>query len=68
MAPLMASSMASTLDLLINILSAKLGGYVQNASTVIKLLPLIFIAVAGLFLGKPSAIEFNNITNMTSFG
>lgn len=53
---------------LVNILSAKLGGYVQNASTVIKLLPLIFIAVAGLFLGKPSSIEFNDITNMTSLG
>ena len=46
---------------LINILSAKLGGYVQNASTVIKLLPLIFIAVAGLFFGKPSSIKFNDI-------
>ena len=53
---------------LINILSKKLGGYVQNVSTIIKLIPLIFIALAGLFFGNPSIEEFTNINNITSFG
>lgn len=35
---------------LTNILSKKLGGYVQNVATIIKLIPLIFIALLGLFL------------------
>ncbi len=38
---------------IINILSAKLGGYVQNAAMVIKLVPLLLIALAGLFFGNP---------------
>ncbi|AYE35772.1 APC family permease [Clostridium septicum] len=50
-----------------NILSAKLGGIFQNASTVIKIIPLIFIAIAGLVFGKPSAIAITDITNMQSF-
>ncbi len=33
----------------INILSYKLGGYIQNAAAVIKLIPLIAIAIAGIF-------------------
>ncbi len=33
----------------INIISYKLGGYIQNLSTIIKLLPLILIAAVGLF-------------------
>lgn len=33
----------------INILSYKLGGYIQNLATIIKLLPLLVIAVAGFF-------------------
>ena len=37
-----------------NILSAKLGGYIQNASTVIKMIPLLLIAVAGLIAGHPA--------------
>ena len=36
-----------------NICSAKLGGILQNAATALKLLPLLLIAVCGLFLGKP---------------
>ena len=36
-----------------NICSAKLGGILQNAATTLKLLPLLLIAVCGLFLGKP---------------
>ena len=41
---------------IINILSAKLGGYAQNASMVIKLIPLLLIALAGLFLGNPGQV------------
>ncbi len=37
----------------INTLSAKLGGFFQNFSMFIKLIPLILIAVLGLVLGKP---------------
>ena len=40
----------------INTLSAKLGGYFQNASMIIKLVPLLLIAIAGLFLGKPGEL------------
>ncbi len=36
----------------INILSLKLGGYFQNLSTVIKLIPLLGIAVFGVFFGS----------------
>ncbi|RPF42267.1 APA family basic amino acid/polyamine antiporter [Hydrogenoanaerobacterium saccharovorans] len=38
-----------------NVASAKLGGYFQNISTVIKLLPLLLFAVAGFALGNPTA-------------
>lgn len=37
----------------VNILSLKLGGYFQNASTVIKLIPLLAIALVGIFWGRP---------------
>ncbi len=36
----------------INVISYKLGGYIQNLSTIIKLLPLILIATVGLFWSK----------------
>lgn len=38
----------------INIVSVKLGGYFQNLSTVIKLIPLLGIAIIGLFWGQPN--------------
>ncbi len=38
---------------LCNVLSAKLGGYIQNGATIIKLIPLFVIAVAGLAVGDP---------------
>lgn len=47
---------------IINILSYKLGGYLQNAATIIKLIPLILIAVAGLIYGNPAPILAENIT------
>lgn len=39
-----------------NILSAKLGGYFQNIATVIKLLPLFIIGIAGIVAGDPTHI------------
>ena len=39
-----------------NIFSAKLGGYFQNLATVIKLLPLFIIGIAGLVAGDPTHI------------
>ncbi len=39
-----------------NILSAKLGGYFQNLATVIKLLPLLIIGIAGIVAGDPTHI------------
>ncbi len=47
---------------IINILSAKLGGYVQNAAMVIKLVPLIMIALAGLLLGNPGQVMSEDIS------
>lgn len=42
-----------------NVLSPKFGGFFQNASTVIKLIPLLLIAVGGLIFGDP-------VTNFTT--
>lgn len=39
-----------------NVLSAKLGGYFQNFATVIKLIPLFVIGIAGLVAGNPSHV------------
>jgi APA family basic amino acid/polyamine antiporter len=51
-----------------NILSRKLGGYLQNAATIIKLFPLILIAIVGLILGDPKQIDISNISSMKSLG
>lgn len=51
-----------------NVLSAKAGGYFQNASTVIKLIPLILIAIVGIAYGDPKTISPTDITNMQSIG
>ncbi len=40
----------------LNMLSAKLGGFFQNASMFIKLIPLLLIIVLGLIFGKPGAV------------
>ncbi len=37
----------------LNLLSARLGGYFQNATLVLKMVPLIIIAVAGFAFGQP---------------
>ena len=36
-----------------NLISSKIGGYFQNATTLIKLIPLLVIAIAGLLWGAP---------------
>lgn len=41
----------------VNLLSVKLGGYFQNAATVIKMIPLIVIAVLGLCFAPDQALE-----------
>ncbi|MDF2942055.1 MAG: amino acid permease-associated region [Herbinix sp.] len=53
-----------TVLFIVNTLSAKLGGYFQNASMLIKLIPLLVIAIAGLIFGKPSTLR---LTDMESF-
>lgn len=57
---------------IMNALSAKLGGYFQNASMIIKMIPLVIIAVAGLIFGNPSEVTSNSIetfkTATISFG
>ena len=53
---------------IINSLSAKLGGLFQNASTIIKLVPLVLIAIAGLIFGDVSNISLSNVESMQSVG
>lgn len=47
---------AITFFFLINTLSAKLGGFFQNASMIIKIIPLLLIAVIGLVRGTPGEV------------
>ena len=49
-----------------NILSTKLVGFIQNGATVIKLIPLVLIAIAGLMFGDPSSIAISDVTSMES--
>lgn len=44
-----------TLCFLWNVWSARLGGILQNTATVLKLFPLLLIAVCGLFAGDPQS-------------
>lgn len=55
---------------LVNILSFKLGGYFQNLSTVIKLIPLIGIAIIGIFWGaqNPSLPEGIELVSKSDVG
>jgi APA family basic amino acid/polyamine antiporter len=50
-----------TICFIFNTLSAKLGGYFQNVTMVIKLIPLFIIAFCGLLFGDPAA-GFANIS------
>ena len=51
-----------------NLLSPRLGGLFQNASTFIKLIPLAAIAIAGLVLGNPVATLTTSQTMGSSAG
>lgn len=46
---------------LINTFSAKLGGYFQNTAMIIKMLPLIIIAVAGFIYGNPGDLAIQDL-------
>lgn len=53
----------------VNIISFKLGGYFQNLSTIVKLIPLIGIALIGLFYGAanpdiPQGVELIRRSNV----
>ena len=39
---------------IMNYLSAKMAGYFQNASTIIKIIPLFIVAIVGLIFGDPN--------------
>ncbi|MDF2877755.1 MAG: family permease [Clostridia bacterium] len=45
---------------LTNLLSSRLGGLFQNASTIIKLIPLVLIGVLGLLFGSSEPLSFAN--------
>lgn len=48
---------------LFNALSARLGGYIQNGTMIIKLIPLVLIAIAGLVFGNPvESMKFNTVS------
>ena len=48
---------AAIMCFLMNVISANLGGYFQNCSTIIKMIPLIIIAVAGFIYGDVGSIS-----------
>lgn len=50
-----------TVLFIVNVLSAKMGGYFQNAAMFIKLIPLILIAIAGLFFGHTPSMTTESI-------
>ncbi len=50
---------------IMNILSLKLGGYFQNLSTVIKLIPLLGIAILGVILGAANPEIPQGVTLVT---
>ena len=49
-----------------NIFSAKIGGYIQNATMIIKLIPLLVIALLGIFLGNPGEIVQTDVMHFGS--
>jgi APA family basic amino acid/polyamine antiporter len=50
-----------TLLFIMNTLSARLGGYFQNGAMIIKTIPLVIIAAAGLIFGKPGEITMEGL-------
>lgn len=51
---------------LVNILSKMLGGYIQNISTIIKIIPLILIAIIGVFVGNINEIRVSDLVRNNS--
>ena len=56
-----------TFSMIVNTVSAKLGGAFQNFTTISKMLPLVIIAVCGLLFGNP-ARGIQSITPQASAG
>lgn len=52
----------ATILYVVNILSKILGGFFQNAATIIKIIPLLLIAVSGIIFGNNQEITINNLT------
>ncbi|MDO5567524.1 MAG: amino acid permease, partial [Planctomycetia bacterium] len=57
-----------TLFFAMNMLSGAVGGYFQNASMIIKLIPLLLFAVIGMIYGKPGAVISHDIESIKSTG
>ena len=57
---------ATAILFLVNIFSKKIGGYLQVSSTVIKLIPLLLIAILGLVKGNPTNITMTSVLGNTS--
>ncbi|WP_317367018.1 APC family permease [uncultured Tyzzerella sp.] len=53
---------------LINTLSAKFGGYFQNAAMIIKLIPLVLFAVFGLLKGNPQGVLTADMESIKTTG
>ncbi len=49
----------------INALSAALGGFIQNAAMIIKIVPLVIIAITGIIFGKPMEIAHNDFSSIS---
>lgn len=49
------------LFMILNLVSAKLGGYLQNTSMIIKLIPLVIFAVFGILFGDLGAVVHQDI-------
>lgn len=52
----------------VNTLSSKLGGYYQNISTFIKIIPLFLMAIAGLIYGNPKLIIDDSVIKVGEHG
>lgn len=55
---------AITILFILHMISSKIAAGIQNASMLIKLIPLLLISIVGLFLGNPRAMLEQDITNV----
>ncbi|WP_250278657.1 APC family permease [[Clostridium] colinum] len=53
---------------LMNTLSAKIGGYFQNISMIIKLIPLILFAILGMIKGEPQNVLSSDFESIKTAG